>query len=147
MVMDAMGILVFFLDLLGVYKALKHGGEMPEPLCKYEDYIVKEHERCANEARFEKDKKFYDEYFRSCGEPTYSGVHGPAFLEKERKKKKNPDIRVPMAYNPLYNKCNMIVEHIGPEDTEKIVLTREQMFFLIDTQPEGQSHLTRQLCQ
>ncbi|MHB1978825.1 PTS galactitol transporter subunit IIA [Escherichia coli] len=33
------------------------------------------------------------------------------------------------------------------EDTEKIVLTREQMLFLNDTQPEGQSHLTRQLCQ
>ena len=69
MVMDAIGILVFYLDLLAVYKALKSGEALPEPLLKYEDYIVKEHEKCANEARFEKDKKFYDEYFRSCGSP------------------------------------------------------------------------------
>ena len=121
MAMDAMGILVFYLDLLAVYKALKTGEALPEPLYKYEDYIVSEHERCGNEARFEKDKKFYDEYFRSCGEPVYSAVHGPAFLEKERKKKKNPDLKVPSAYSPLYDKAEVMKMNFSPELSEKIL--------------------------
>lgn len=121
MAMDAMGILVFYLDLLAVYKALKSGEPLPDPLLRYEDYIVKEHEKCANEARFEKDKKFYDEYFRSCGEPTYSGVHGPAFLEKERIKKKNPDLKVPSAYSPLLDKAEVMKMNFSPELSEKVL--------------------------
>ncbi len=121
MAMDAMGILVFYLDLLAVYKALKTGEELPEPLLRYEDYIIKEHEKCANEARFEKDKKFYDEYFRSCGEPVYCGVHGPAFLEKERIKKKNPDLKVPSAYSPLLDKAEVMKLNFTPELSEKIL--------------------------
>ncbi|MBR2893723.1 MAG: hypothetical protein IKB94_07705, partial [Clostridia bacterium] len=35
-------------------------------------------------------------------------------------KKKNPDLRVPPAYNPLLDKCSMINGHIGPEDAKKI---------------------------
>lgn len=121
MVMDAMGILVFYFDLLSIYKALKTGSELPAPLYKYEDYIVKEHERCSNEKRFEKDRKFYDEYFRAAGEPTYSGVHGPAFLEKERKKKKNPDLKVPGAYSPFLDKAAVIAKDFSPELSEKIL--------------------------
>ncbi len=121
MVMDAMGILVCYLDLLSVYRALKDGKEMPEPLCSYEDYIIKEHERCSNAERFEKDRKFYDEYFRSAGEPSYCGVHGPEFLEKERKKKKNPDLKVPSAYNPLLDKAEVIQKKIDPVLSGKIL--------------------------
>lgn len=121
MVMDAMGILVFYFDLLSIYKALKTGSELPAPLYKYEDYIVKEHERCSNEKRFEKDKKFYDEYFRAAGEPSYSGVHGPAFLEKERKKKKNPDLKVPGAYSPFLDKAAVIGKDFSPELSGKIL--------------------------
>lgn len=120
MVMDAMGILVCYLDLLAVYKALKDGKELPEPLCKFEDYLVKEHERCSDPERFEKGRLFYDEYFRSAGEPYYSGVHGPKFLEKERKKKKNPELRVPSAYNPLLDKADVIQKKVDPELSKKI---------------------------
>ena len=120
MVMDAMGILVCYLDLLAVYKALKDGKELPEPLCKFEDYLIKEHERCSDPERFEKGRLFYDEYFRSAGEPYYSGVHGPEFLEKERKKKKNPELRVPSAYNPLLDKADVIQKKVDPELSKKI---------------------------
>lgn len=121
MVMDAMGILVCYLDLLAIYKALKAGTELPAPLCKYEDYIVKEHERCSNKERFEKDRQFYDEYFRSGGEPSYCGVHGPEFLEKERKKKKNPDLKVPSAYNPLLDKAEVIQKKLDKDLSMKIL--------------------------
>lgn len=121
MVMDAMGILVCYLDLLSIYKALSEGKEMPAPLCKYEDYIIKEHERCANEERFEKDKQFYEKYLSGAGEPFYAGVHGMEFLEKERKKKKNPDLRVPSAYNPLLDKAEVIQMKIDTELSSKIL--------------------------
>mgnify|MGYP003294074583 CR=1 FL=1 len=121
MVMDAMGILIFYLDLLAVYRALKTGSELPAPLYSYEDYIVREHERCADEKRMEKDRKFYDEYFRSCGEPTYSGVHGPEFLEKERIKKKNPDLKVPSAYSPLLDKAEVMKMNISKDLSDKIL--------------------------
>jgi hypothetical protein len=63
---------------------------------------------------------FYKDYFLKDGEPFYAGVHGPEFLEKARKKQKNPNLRVPSVYNPIYDKCSMINGHIGPEETEKI---------------------------
>lgn len=121
MVMDAMGILVFYLDLLAVYTALKKGEPLPEPLCSYEDYIIKEHERCADEKRREKDRQFYEEYFRSCGEPTYSGVHGPEFLAKERIKKKNPELKVPSAYSPLLDKAEVMKMNISKDLSDKIL--------------------------
>ena len=118
--MDAMGAMVFYVDLISVYKALKNGTEMPAPLASYEEYIKEEFARLQNEKKTLKHENFYREYFAKGGEPFYAGVHGPAFLEKYRKKKKNPDLRVPPAYNPLLDKCNMITGHIGPEDAAKI---------------------------
>lgn len=119
--LDAMGILVFYLDLLRVYQALKNGTEMPAPLNKYEDYIIKEFENLGNTKKQEKAEKFYREYFLKGGEPMYAGVHGPAFLEKARKKQKNPDLRVPGAYNPLHDKAEYITKKIESEDARKIL--------------------------
>ncbi len=118
--MDAMGAMIFYLDLIRIYKALKYGEELPAALDSYEEYIKEEFKRLDNPKKTEKHEKFYREYFAKGGEPFYAGVHGPAFLEKQRIKKKNPDLRVPAAYNPLLDKCNMITGHINTEDAEKI---------------------------
>ena len=120
LIMDAMGCMIFYLDLVRIYKALKYGEEMPAPLDSYEEYINEEFKRLDNPKKTEKHEKFYREYFAKGGEPFYAGVHGPAFLEKQRIKKKNPDLRVPPAYNPLLDKCNMVTGHISPEDAAKI---------------------------
>lgn len=118
--MDAMGIIVMYFDLLSIYKALLTGSEMPQPLTPYEDYIKAEFARLSDKKKMAKHAAFYHEYFRKGGEPMYAGVHGPAFLEKARKKAKNPDLRVPKAYNPLYDKCDFITETISAEDAKKI---------------------------
>ncbi len=118
--MDAMGATVFYLDLLGVYNALLKGIDLPAPLASYEEYIQVELERIKNTKKMEKHEKFYREYFAKGGEPFYAGVHGPEFLEKYRAKKKNPDLRVPAAYNPLLDKCKMVSAHVGTEDAAKI---------------------------
>lgn len=120
MAMDAMGIVIFYFDLLKVYNALKDGTPMPEPLASYEEYINEEFARLADKKKMAKHEAFYRDYFLKGGEPFYAGVHGPAFLEKERKKKKDPDRRCASAYNPIYDKCETITKHIGPEDSKKI---------------------------
>ena len=119
--MDAMGIIIMYFDLLQVYKALLHGTEMPKPLEPYENYINEEFARLANKEKMAKHVTFYKRYFLKGGEPMYAGVHGPAFLEKARKKQKNPELRVPGAYNPIYDKCDFIAKNISPEDSKKIM--------------------------
>ncbi len=118
--MDAIGSMIFYFDLIAVYRHLYYGTEMPAPLSSYEDYIKEELIRLTNEKKMKRHETFYKEYFAKGGEPFYAGVHGPAFLEKSRKKKKDPNLRVPAAYNPIYDKCKMINGHIGPEEAEKI---------------------------
>ncbi len=121
LVMDAAGIVIFYLDMLGVYDALINDAELPAPMHRYEDYVVKMLEEEKNEKKNEKHEAFYREYFGFGGEPFYAGAHGSEFLEKFRKKTKNPSARVPMAYNPLHDKCDMAVYGISREDIEKII--------------------------
>ena len=120
MIMDALGSVIFYADLISVYRALKEGKELPKPMASYEEYIKEELQRQTNTKRMEKHEKFYREYFAKGGEPFYAGIHGPAFLEKQRIKKKNPNLRVPAAYNPLLDKCDLVTRHIEPEDAKKI---------------------------
>lgn len=121
MVIDAMGIAFFYMDLFQVYSALELNQPLPKLPDSYEQYIIEEHERLANEKKMVKHEKFYKEYFLKNGEPYYAGVHGSAFLDAFRKKKKNPSLRVPLAYNPLYSKCDFIKMHLSRENFEKIL--------------------------
>lgn len=118
--MDALGSMIFYMDLIAVYKALATGEPLPDPLYSYEEYIQKELKVVSEKKKWDKHEKWYTEYFAKGGEPFYAGVHGPEFLEKTRIKKKNPNLRVPAAYNPLLDKCNLITGHIGTEDAAKI---------------------------
>ena len=119
--MDAMGIMVFFLDLLAVYRALATGEALPEPLYSYEDYIVKELERATNPGRLKKGEDFYKAYFANGGEPFYAGVHGPELLEKERRKKHKPDLHVTSAaYAPRNARAKVLQIPIPREEGEKI---------------------------
>ena len=118
--MDAMGIINMFFDLLKVYLSLATGTKMPKPLPAYENYICEEFARLADKAKMQRHVNFYKHYFLRGGEPMYAGVHGPAFLEQTRIKKKNPELRVPYAYNPLYDKSDFISKTIPAEDAKKI---------------------------
>ncbi len=120
MIIDALGIAFFYKELLMIYAALIQNDELPEATDSYEQYIIKELENQADEKKTAKHESFYKEYFLKHGEPFYAAVHGMDFLNAYRKKKKNPDIRVPMAYNPLYSKCDFLTMHIPPEKAAKI---------------------------
>lgn len=118
--MDALGIVGCIFDMLRVYFALKKGEPIPAPLDSYEEYIQEEFLKLQDEKKQAKHAKFYEEYWDKEKEPFYAGVHGPEFLEKARKKQKNPNLRVPAAYNPLYSSCKQITLPIEAETTAKI---------------------------
>lgn len=120
MITDAMGISLFYMDLLQVYSSLMLGEALPKAPDSYEEYIIREHKNLANEKKQSKHESFYKEYFLKNGEPFYAGVHGMDFLNAYRKKKKKPDARVPLAYNPLYSKCDFITLNISPEISQKL---------------------------
>lgn len=118
--MDALGIVGCIFDMLRVYFALKKGEPIPAPLDSYEEYIQEEFLKLQDEKKQAKHAKFYEEYWDKEKEPFYAGVHGPEFLEKARKKQKNPNLRVPAAYNPLFSNCKQITLPIDAETTAKI---------------------------
>lgn len=118
--LDGMGVVVTLADLFRVYKALIAGSELPAPLEKYEDYIKEEFVRLSDKKKMAKHEEFYKRYFLKGGEPFHANIHGPEELEKYRAKKKNPDLRVPPVYNPIWDKCDMIVRDISPEAAKKI---------------------------
>ncbi len=119
-IMDALACGIFYGDLLAVYKALSAGEELPEPLYPYEDAIKADLAYLEDKARYEKDQKFYMDYWTQNGEPFYAGVHGPAYLEKMRKKTKNPNLRVPAAYDMIHDKCEIVRYHVDPEQAKGI---------------------------
>lgn len=118
--MDASAVAVFYLDLLAVYKSLQEGTPLPEPLFSYEEYIQKDLKYLENKELFEKDDAFYREYFKKEEPPFYAGIHGHDLLDKARKKKKDPNLRVPAAYNPIKDKADLLHRHVGPEEAQKI---------------------------
>ena len=118
--MDALGIVGCIFDMLRVYFALKNDEPIPAPLDSYEDYIQQEFLKLQDEKKQAKHAKFYEEYWDKEREPFYAGVHGPEFLEKARKKQKNPNLRVPAAYNPLFSSCKQITIPIDADTTAKI---------------------------
>lgn len=119
-IMDALGIGVFYADLFAVYDALKNGKDLPEPLARYEDAIQKDLAYLKNTKKYEKDKQFFIDYWSNHGKPFYAGVHGPELLLEQRRKYKDPDLRVPDAYDLIHDKCDIVRRHVPPEQAQKL---------------------------
>ncbi|MBR4859049.1 MAG: hypothetical protein IKU08_07670 [Clostridia bacterium] len=120
LVMDNAAVFTFFSDLFAVYDSLSEGAAMPKPLGKYEDIIKKELAYVADPENFRREEKAYREYMEKDGEPLYLGVEGPKFLEAERIKKKNPDIKAPSLFDPIHDKAELTKYNIPYDDSQKI---------------------------
>ena len=120
LVMDNAAVFTFFADLFAVYDSLTIGTDMPKPLGRYEDIIQKELAYVSNPENLKKEEKAYREYMEKDGEPLYLGVEGPKFLEAERLKKKNPDIKAPSLFDPIHDKAELTKYNIPYEDSCKI---------------------------
>ncbi len=120
LVMDNAAVFTFFADLFAVYDSLKDGTDMPKPLGRYEDIIKKELAYASDPENFKREERAYREFMEKDGEPVYLGVEGPKFLEAERKKKKNPDIKAPSLFDPIHDKAELTKYSIPYEDSQKI---------------------------
>lgn len=120
LVMDNAAVFTFFADLFAVYDSLKDGTDMPKPLGKYEDIIKKELAYASDPENFKREEQAYREFMEKDGEPLYLGVEGPKFLEAERIKKKNPDIKAPSLFDPIHDKAELTKYSIPYEDSQKI---------------------------
>ena len=121
LVMDNAACFVFFNDLLAIYDHLKDGTPMPKPLGKYEDGIKKELAWINDPENLKREEKAYEEYITRDGEPTYMGVEGPKYLEAERKKKKDPNIKYVSLFDPIHDKAGFTKKVIPYEDSQKIL--------------------------
>lgn len=120
LVMDNAAVFTFFADLFSVYDSLTTGCDMPKPLGKYEDIIKKELAYVADPENIKREEKAYREYIGKDGEPLYLGVEGPKFLEAERRKKKNPNLKAPSLFDPIHDKAELTKYSIPYEDSVKI---------------------------
>lgn len=126
LVMDNAAVFTFFADLFAVYDSLSEGTAMPKPLGKYEDIIKKELAYVADPENFKREEKAYREFMEKDGEPLYLGVEGPKFLEAERIKKKNPDIKAPSLFDPIHDKAELTKYSIPYDDSQKIFKFMEE---------------------
>ena len=105
LIMDAVATSVFYRDLMAVYDALAQDAPLPPALASFEQYLETEY-TYLNSARYEKDREFLTEFHRSMGTaPFYAGVHGPELLERQRRLFHNPDLSVPIAFDPFRDRA------------------------------------------
>ncbi len=126
LVMDNAAVFTFFADLFAVYDSLKEGTAMPKPLGKYEDIIKKELAYVADPENLKREEKAYREFMEKDGEPLYLGVEGPKFLEAERIKRKNPDIKAPSLFDPIHDRAELTKYSIPYDDSQKIFKFMEE---------------------
>ena len=118
--MDIAAILHFFRDLALVYASLKNGTELPKPLSSFEDGLKRDLEIQNNKAKFEKNDKFFREYFAENGKDFYAGVDGMREIYKIRKKRHNPNINYIFALDPFHDASSTEKHHIDGALAEKM---------------------------
>lgn len=120
LVMDNAAVFTFFADLFAVYDSLKNGTKMPKPLGSYEEIILKELAFVSEPENLKREEKSYREMMEKDGEPLYLGVEGPKFLERERIKRKNPNIKAPSLFDPIHDKAELTKYTLPYEDSQRI---------------------------
>ena len=105
LVMDAVATSVFYRDLMAVYDALGQGAALPQPLASFEAHLEKEYVYLRSD-KYRKDLEFLTQFHESMGGPPfYAGVHGPEMLDRQRKRFHDPDLGVPVAFDPFRDKA------------------------------------------
>ncbi len=99
---DLYAAVLFFIDLIEVIAALQNGTSMPKPLSSFEECLKKDlllfHDKEANQ----KHHQFFKELFLKDGPSFYAGADGMRLLNKERRRKRNENLRC-LTINPLLN--------------------------------------------
>ncbi len=121
LVMDAVATSVFYRDLMAVYDALEQGAELPPPLASFEAHLGKEYLYLRSE-KYRKDLDFLTQFHESMGgAPFYAGVHGPEMLDRQRKLFRDPDLGVPVAFDPFHDKAQTFRTETDEETTRMLL--------------------------
>lgn len=90
---DACGMVIMIDDIMKLYTHYRFGSEYPEDMADYESVLQKDIARAANEKRFARDKKFWDDQLDMLGEPLYSDIQGESVLEEARRRHNDMSLR------------------------------------------------------
>ena len=75
--LDVYGIHAIYMDLIGLYNALKNGTPLPEEPSSFEKVIIKDIERSRNQNINDKHIEYFTNILGDNPEPYYAGIHGP----------------------------------------------------------------------
>ena len=75
--LDVYGIHAIYMDLLGIYNALRNGTPLPEEPSSFEKVIIKDIERSRNQNINDKHVEYFTNILGNNPEPYYAGIHGP----------------------------------------------------------------------
>ncbi len=90
---DASGMVGIMGDLFGLYASKVFGTKQPDTPADFKEVLLKDLEKCSNERRLEKDRRFWAEQLDTLGEPLYSDIRGRGVLEASRQKHNAPELR------------------------------------------------------
>ncbi len=120
MIMDFAAAFTFFKDLMAVYDSLKKGTDLPKPLSKYEDIIIKEQNNAELEKRIEKQYELLREKMLPDRRPVYNGISGQKILEKQRRLLLNKKLDIPHVYLPFKDATHLVKCRLNDEDSRAI---------------------------
>ncbi|MBE6772603.1 MAG: hypothetical protein E7544_00105 [Ruminococcaceae bacterium] len=120
MIMDFAAAFTFFKDLIAVYDSLKNGTDMPKPLSKYEDIIIKEQDNKELEDRISKQYELLKEKILPDRRPVYNGISGQKILERQRKLLHNKSLDIPHVYLPFRDATHLVKCRLNDKDSNVI---------------------------
>ena len=117
---DSCGLVVLVNDLMQLYTHFRFGSDYPADLADFEEVLEDDLKKAANEKRFAKDKKFWDDQLDLRGELLYSDIKGSSVLEEARKKHNDPSLRAAdIELDDLFVKVKDYV--LEPEPTRGLI--------------------------
>lgn len=116
MILDSWGINVFYNDVFNVYESLMNQKPLPKPPFSYEKLLQKELDY-ETSPKCQADREFWKSD-ADAGEPMFTHVNGPEFLEKYRAKQKKPGIRYASTLT-LFTKSRNLMLWFPGDVTEK----------------------------
>ena len=115
LIMDSWAVTMFYKDIFEIFYARKDGTPIPKPIPSYEALLQKEVAYRTSE-KHEKDAEFWNNEM-SGTPPIFTHINGRAVLEKQRRRKKDPNYRFGRTIS-LRTHASHVVRMIEKEDID-----------------------------
>ncbi|GEM_PF-119218 len=118
--MDIAAVFIFYRDLLSVYLALENGTEMPAPLTRFEDSLIRDLERKHDQKRHDADAAFFNSVYPPDNPSFCAGVDGMRMLNKTRKRRRDPNYRFAIYVDLLHDKSLTLRCHMDGDEIRRV---------------------------